>query len=260
MRRQGLVAIAGLTLLTVGCGSEPADPTPVTSETPSSVAAAESAGPALAPPLVLEPEDVRLSCGSPLPFGAQALRGPGGAEQADHPAADALRDLLEESSLPARGGWQVVVLTDTSALFLLPEPGDSEFQFWSAEFESREGTWTYVRSGQCQLRPTLEGIEAASWVLAPGQQITRDSKIFDVLVTEASCSSGQSPEGRIVPAAAIYQETSITVIFGVRPLPGAQTCQGAPPATATLELEEPLGDRRLLDGSVFPAEARGEAS
>lgn len=258
-KRPGLVAIAGLALLTVGCGSEQADPTPVTSETSSPVAAAESAGPALAPPPVLEPEDVRLSCGSPLPFGAEALRGPGGAEQADHPAAAALRDLLEESSLPARGGWQVVVLTGRSALFLLPEPRDSEFPYWSAEFETQGEAWTYVRSGQCQLRPIFEGMEAASWVLAPGQQITRDSKIFDVLVTEASCSSGQSPEGRIVPAAAIYQETSITVIFAVRPLPGAQTCQGAPPATVTLQLDEQVGDRRLLDGSVFPAEVRAEA-
>lgn len=254
--------MAGLALLGAACGTESPNPS-LGSSVATSTLAPGSPDPSpsraielLAPP-ALEPEDIRLSCGSPLPFGAEALGGARSAEQADHPAAAALRKLLRESSLPRRGGWQVVVLSDTSALFLLPEPRDREAPFWSAEFENQAGTWNYVRSGQCALQPIFEDLEAASWQLAPGQQITPETRTFDVLVTASGCSSGERPDGRIAPAAAIYQETSVTVIFGARPLPGAQTCQSAPPAMVTLRLDEPLGDRQLLDGSVFPAELRG---
>jgi len=262
MTRLSLLTLAGLALLAVGCTDQSVPTSGPTRPTPILVVPTEEAAAVatLSPPPALDPQDVRLSCGSPLAFSAQALRGPPGAELADHPAAAAFREQLLDGQLPhlpASGGWQIVVLTHTNALFLLPAPQENEeFQYWDAEFEKRDGSWANVGSGQCVVQPVFEDIEGARWELAPGERPTADSRRFDVVVTAQDCSSGQSPEGRIVPAAAIYQETSIIVIFGVRPLPGAQTCQGAPPATVTLELEEPLGDRRLLDGSVFPAEQR----
>lgn len=256
----------GLAVITLGCTANvspaPTDSGPAQSSGRASAVASEAAsdgGVSLPPPPPLDPEGIRLSCGSPLDFDAEALRGPTGVETSNHPAAEALRRLQsEDRTLSGRHGWQVAVLTDSSALFLFREPTpDAEPSHWSAEFERRDGQWTWVRYGQCDIQPVFEGLETARWELAPGQQLTPDSRTFEVLVTEQGCSSGQGPEGRIVPAAAIYLETSITVIFAVRPLPGAQTCQGAPPASVTLELDEPLGDRQLLDGSVIPAEPRG---
>ena len=81
-----------------------------------------------------------------------------------------------------------------------------------------------------------------------------------VLVTELACASGRSPEGRIAPPTVIYREDSVTIIFGTRPLAGTQTCQARPPAEVSVDLREPIGNRVLLDGSVFPAEPRGEAA
>ena len=213
----------------------------------------------VAPPPIAA-DQLQLTCGSPLAFAPAALSALPGAEQADHPAAEALRQLLKGDSPPSRPGWRVVVLSDIHALFLLPGLPVEGVDYWSAEFETRGGAWTYVRSGQCELRPVFEGIVAASWDLAPGEKLRADTTTLNVLVTERSCSSGRTPEGRIVPAAVIYEPDSVTLIFGVKPLPGAQTCQGAPPAAVSLELREELGNRELFDGSVFPPEAKGRGS
>jgi hypothetical protein len=210
------------------------------------------------PPIA--PGQLQLSCGSPLAFPPGALSAPPGAEQADHPAAETLRQLLRGDVPPSRPGWRVVVLSDAHALFLLPGLPVEGVGYWNAEFENRGDGWSYVRSGQCELQPVFEGIEAASWELAPGENLRADTTTLNLLVSERSCSSGRSPEGRIVPAAVIYEPDSVIVIFGVKPLPGAQTCQSAPPAAVSLELREALGKRQLFDGSVFPADAKGRGS
>lgn len=211
----------------------------------------------LIPPPALDEDDLRLSCGSPLSFNAEALGEPRGAERVDHPAAAAIRELIASDQLPDQSGWQLVVLTDENALFVVPARPDEGFSYWSVELELRDGEWSFVRSGQCDLQPVFEGIGAATWELAPDQSLQRDTQRVDVLVSEDGCASGMPPDGRVIPAATIYRERDIIVIFGVEPLPDAQTCQGAPPARVTLELDEPIGDRVLLDGSVLPPEPRG---
>ncbi|MDQ3879468.1 MAG: hypothetical protein M3295_00055 [Chloroflexota bacterium] len=110
------------------------------------------------------------------------------------------------------------------------------------------------------MMPRFEGLSAARWQLAPDAELRPESMSVRVLVFEQACASGTSPEGRIAPAAVIYGDATVTIIFGTRPLAGAQTCQGAPPAEVSVQLREPLGGRVLLDGSVFPAEPRGRAA
>jgi hypothetical protein len=68
----------------------------------------------VAPPPIV-PGQLQLTCGSPLAFAPGALSAPPGAEQADHPAAEALRQLLRGDVPPSRPGWRVVVLSDTHA-------------------------------------------------------------------------------------------------------------------------------------------------
>lgn len=199
-------------------------------------------------------EELPLSCGSPLTFNAAALLGPGGAESADHPAAAALRDVVADGSLPSRAGWRVVVLNATHALLLLPGLPAEGSAFWNAEFEKR-GSWAYVRSGQCDVRPAFVGVEPARWDLLSPEVLERDTRSFEVLVTELGCASGQSPEGRVV-AAVLYLEASITIFAATRPLAGAQTCDPGPPARIMVELAEPIGNRSLFDGSVIPPELR----
>lgn len=264
VRSRWVPVCVGLSLVGVACSFDaPPVPSDTTAPTPGATASLESSGTPrasglqpLVPPSSVREDDLRLSCGSPLSFSAQALSGSPGAERADHPAAAAVRDLIASDQLPDRSGWQLVVLTDSNALFVLPASADAWFSHWSVELDLREGRWEFVRSGQCDIRPVFEGIGPAKWELAPDQSLQPDTQRLDVLVTELGCASGMPPDGRVVPAAAIYRERDIIVIFGVEPLPGAQTCQGAPPARVTLELEEPVGDRVLLDGYSLPPEPR----
>lgn len=255
----------GLAFVIAGCGSitppeSPSATASASSQVPTAEASTEPSQNdfiAMSPPPILTEDEIPLTCGSPLTFSAQALVGVPGAERADHPAAEALRTLIADSPLPKRSGWRLVLLSEQHALFLLPATQAEGSAFWSAEFEQGEIGWRYVRSGQCDVRPGFEGIESARWELVPGERPRPDSRSLNLLVFEQACASGQSPEGRIVPAAVIYLEDSVTVIFGTRPPPGPQTCLQGPPAEATVDLHEPIGERQLFDGSVFPPEPRG---
>ena len=71
-------------------------------------------------------------------------------------------------------------------------------------------------------------------------------------MTEIACASGQSSEDRIVAPRIVVEEDAITITFAVMPLEGPQDCQGNPASEVRVELPEPLGDRELRDGGVYP--------
>lgn len=181
-----------------------------------------------------------------------------GVEASTHPAAQALRDLLaQDNVIPPREGWRVVVLSETDALFLLPATPDEGFDYWNAEFHRGALAWEYVRSGQCDLMLALNGLELARWERASDEKPAPSSRTVSVMVTELGCASGKPPAGRIVQAAEAYLDDLIVVILGTRPLPGPQTCEPGPPSEFTIELDEPLGDRMLIDGSNLPSMPQG---
>lgn len=251
------MGVLSLALLLVGCGAE-ATPTP-TSPPPLSVSQFPATTPStveLPSPPSLALDEVPLKCGSPLVFGVDALAAIPGAERADHPAARNLRQFLDDGSLPDQSGWRLVVFNEDGALFLLPRTRGAGVSFWYAEFGPAETGWEAVRWGQCDIQPAFEGVEAARWELAPGEQIGPGTQSFEVRVFEQACASGASPDGRIISPAVIPLEDSLIVIVATRPPPGPQTCQPGPPATVQVQLPEPLGDRQLLDGSTFPGEPR----
>lgn len=237
-----------------------ASPTPTlvsaSSRAPTPTAApSESPTEGLLPtPPVVDEEDLALTCGSPLRFGADALQGPVGVESADHPLAASLRGLIADSPLPKRDGWQLAVLTPDQALFLLPANEAEGSGYWNAEFQLADSSWRYVRSGQCDMTPTFAGAEPARWELSPGSTPTPETRRLQLRVFEQACSSGRSPEGRVGPAAVVYRDDALIVIIATRPLPGAQTCEPGPPVDIEFDLAEPLGDRALLNGATLPAE------
>lgn len=212
------------------------------------------------PPALTE-DDQPLTCGGPLTFSAAALLADPGAEMADHPAAEGLRTLLAwDEVLPTRDGWQLVVLSEESALFVLPAtPEEGPQTWWSAELKHADSGWEYVRSGQCHVKPWFEGLETARWELDPAEPLGPESRTMAVLVLEQTCPTGESPKGPIEQAAVTYLEDSVIVILGNRTPPGPHIgCGPLAPADFSVELNEPLGDRQLLDGYVFPPEPRAE--
>jgi predicted small lipoprotein YifL len=80
-----------------------------------------------------------------------------------------------------------------------------------------------------------------------------EDRELHLLVQELECASGHSAEGRIAPPEVEYQEDKVVVTMRVERRSNDEDCNGGPATPYALELEEPLGERALLDGSRNPA-------
>ncbi|MDP9225021.1 MAG: hypothetical protein M3P18_14475 [Actinomycetota bacterium] len=105
--------------------------------------------------------------------------------------------------------------------------------------------------GACSGIPTGES-GPATWTHDPAAEIGPDTTEFTAWVTERACAGGQSSADRITGPDTQVSAEAIVVTFGVRPLTGAQDCQGNPPTPVIVRLPEPLGARMLLDGGREP--------
>ena len=83
------------------------------------------------------------------------------------------------------------------------------------------------------------------------------AKRLRLAVTERGCASGEPPGDRLQPAEVVEACGSVTVTFWVRDAGRRPDCPGNPPTMVTVELAEPLDDRVLLDGGIYPAREIG---
>ncbi len=97
--------------------------------------------------------------------------------------------------------------------------------------------------------PTVEDAVPASWAPSAGAHLSAGSTAIALDVIERACASATPADGRIVVRGLSYRQDAVVVTLGVIPLPGANDCPGNPVTPFTLELDEPLGDRQLLDGA-----------
>jgi hypothetical protein len=108
---------------------------------------------------------------------------------------------------------------------------------------------------EIEREPTADDAVPAPWEPSPDADLTPGSTSIEVLVNEVSCASGESAAGRIAEPEITTTDAEVIVTLAVIPRSGAQDCQGNPATPFTLELDEPLGDRALLDGSHAPPAA-----
>lgn len=199
--------------------------------------------------------DLRYTCGT-FPFGPEVLTaGPGNAEQDANPAAAALRahlagegpdiDFLPDS------GWRLAGMDARTAEFVVVG-GDLGMKMVS--LENGATGWKVSGWGDCQPRVQLPaGLGSAEWAFDPKQpKPIATTQRFDAMVTEMECNSGQPADGRIVGPQIIKSADTVLVIFAVRPRPGAQSCPSNPATRVGVDLGEPLGARKLLDGGRLP--------
>jgi len=119
--------------------------------------------------------------------------------------------------------------------------------------QANDGTWSFQSSAECQpQRASDDGLDPASWAL-PGARPGPEATSFPILVTERGCVSGQSLEGRLADPIVEYRDDAVLITTRVEPAVGdIFMCEGNPTTEVTVELDEPLGNRRLLDGMWFP--------
>jgi hypothetical protein len=202
------------------------------------------------------PAGLAATCGDGVLFPAIALNGPGKAESDPDSAAAALRAFLAEPQtgevkFPATG-WHRVHETLVRVHFVARlEQGDPWAQ---VAFSRNGGAWTLDVSGACAAQVALGGgLRLAEWYLDPALPRPGPGDLaFTALVTERLCAGGKPPDGRIAPPLVSYRTEAVTVIFGVRPLPGGQDCPANPPGRYKVTLDQPFGDRLLLDGGSIP--------
>jgi hypothetical protein len=107
-------------------------------------------------------------------------------------------------------------------------------------------------SGGCEPAVLREGRQAITWTLAPGQRLTPSTTSIEVNLGPGECDSGQGQNERLKPPVFREENGALLMALWLRPVHGGQTCQALIEPPVTIELPEPLGNRRLLDGSVFP--------
>lgn len=100
--------------------------------------------------------------------------------------------------------------------------------------------------------PDEDDAEIAGWAPVDPGSLTSGSTRIPIEVMERSCADGRSADGRIAPPEIVYGDDAVVVTVRVIPVAGGATCPSNPPTPYTLELEEPLGDRALLDGATDP--------
>jgi hypothetical protein len=253
----GLVVLVLANVASAACAPLPAPPATVT---PTADAAATPPPPASVTPTAdaaaTAPPALSYSCGS-FPFDPAILTsGPGTDELADDAVAGALRahlagvgpdfDLLPDS------GWHLVGADGKSAEFVATGPTGGAV---NVVLTNGPGGWSVSGWGECQPRVVLAaGLGPAEWIFVPNEPRPLPmTQVFDAMVGEISCAGGKTADGRVVGPQLVKSESTILVIFAVRSLAGAQTCQGGAPLTrVTVDLGESLGDRQLLDGGQFP--------
>ena len=191
---------------------------------------------------------LRYGCGGGATFAAEDI------EQGPEPSPeilDALRQLRQtmDGAMLPEGGWTVVAEQGSTTTLLAPQEG--RFGFASATFEEQDGEWQPAGWGDCTPRLSLLGKSVLRWAFTEDSHPPQpDASQLSLLVTEVECSSGRNIEGLIEPDVT-YKEERIEVVLTA---PGGigGNCIGTAPTDYTLELAEPVGEREVVDLSVYP--------
>ena len=97
--------------------------------------------------------------------------------------------------------------------------------------------------------------DAAVWVAAANQDLTTSSKSFTAQVTRLGCNGGVT--GQVLKPSVQIGQSNIVVTFTVeRRAAGAARCPSNDQVPYVVDIGEPIGNRKLLDGACL---ADGEA-
>lgn len=246
-----LALIVPLFALVAACGSDRGTPS--------------TAGAAAATPAGTAGEETLVSCGGQQP--GWPVSAMDGGIDSQHPTGDlaaALEGLAQEAGIDAPRALQDVS-TDEAPWFVLTDTADSATVAtgaWDSAgpgadgqvvyLEEADGTWKARSWGDCtDLAP----------VIAPGLQWVRvvaasdpdpSSVELTVTVNEVQCTSGRNPRPFLRAPRIVENDESVTLFLRSEAPKGAHNCMANPTVRQVLHLEQPLGDRVLLDGSTWP--------
>lgn len=225
--RLGLPAFGIASIMLASCGNEGAPPP-------------ASTGPDL------------VTCVGPT-FPAETFDAPADAEMREGAEGNALRQAIKGEPFgdDPPTGWRELGRTEDEVAFAAGEPP----VLGGYVVLRRNGEeWVYSQSGSsCIVQPYRKGFTMARWGLHPdAAPVSASTDALDVLANDQTCASGVGPEERLTEPAVEVTPQAIIITFASRPPDGAQNCASHPPARRQVQLPEPLGNRDLLDGGLYP--------
>lgn len=106
--------------------------------------------------------------------------------------------------------------------------------------------------GDSELSEKGEG-DTAVWEITNPTDLDRDSTTVSVAVTRVGCSSGIT--GNLLDPSIDYESDRVVIRIDVEPLEGEADCPGNDAIALDVQLDEPLGQRTLVDGGCLREDA-----
>lgn len=101
--------------------------------------------------------------------------------------------------------------------------------------------------------------ETATWQIGNSTNLDRDSTSIDVVVTRLGCSSGVT--GETLAPIVTYTSEQIAIRIDVEPFDGdGADCPGNDAVPVVVQLDQPLGERALIDGGCLRVDAANTAT
>lgn len=205
-----------------------------------------------------EPE---YACGS-LTFSAEELAA---ALPADDLGADGQAALEGHAMEPIDPGEGWRLLAETGSELELIRELDKPEQGGPGDVRSHEflrvhtvtgvtnvpdGGWVLDAQGLCTPRLDLGSLGPADLALA--EPASPDAQQIALEVYERACAGGRPADGRVEIVEQELSDEQLRLVVGVQHQDGDHTCPSNPPTPLTIQLDEPLGDRTVVDASTLP--------
>lgn len=160
--------------------------------------------------------------------------------------------------------WSVIDLRPTEILLLQPlgpQAGpDGDHSMIVLAPAADGAAWELTAWTNCMLGPDPAPLERAGLTLDPDHLPDPAATELHVLVTEHACNSGRNAEGRVELISLTETTDEIVLRVGVKPHGGLAECLSSLPTPFTITLDDPIGDRRILDGAfAFAPEVQAPA-
>lgn len=204
-----------------------------------------------------------LCGGVSIPGGAVADRVPVAAmEDAERDALAAAQwdDGTPLSSL-ADDDWYRANATDDTVTVIrdVETPNDPT---WSAILPDREiltvswvdgatnlpPGWYVSQSSPCALTVDLGDLQVPALALRTAPD--PESRELALSVTEMACNSGEDAQGRIEVVSVEESADQVRLVLGTAPRGGVQNCPSNPATPFTVTLDDPVGDREIINASL----------
>lgn len=215
------------------------------------------------PPTPFVASDVFLCSGLSISREALEARVPMSAidERGRTALSEAVWDDGSPVDVPSGEGWYVAVSTEDTVGVMRDievvtdpvSPGlapDREVQTvtWVDDATNLTPGWYGASTNRCALTADLGDLTAPGVEFqAPPDPLSKELRL---LVTEETCNGGDDAEGRIEVVSIDETDDHVSLVLGVRPRGGINTCPSNPATPFTVTLSEPLGEREVVDASL----------